>query len=57
MKQKLVALVGLVLVSGLLLLPVAPCWASVLAIDPNLASPVLLRGTMTGWDWGGSGGS
>ena len=53
MKRKLVALVGLVLVSSLMLFPIAVRGAD------GLSTPgtVVMQGRMDGWDWGGSGGS
>ena len=57
MKRKLVALVGLVLVSGLLLCPTAARRAGRKAHAAYAPSSVLALRTIKGWDWGGSGGS
>jgi len=53
MKRKLVALVGLVLVSSLMLFPVAVRGAEGLSTPAS----IVVQGRMDGWDWGGSGGS
>ena len=56
MKRKLAALVGLVLVFGLLLFPATPRNSARMrrTLGPGR---VLAISRIQGWDWGGSGGS
>jgi hypothetical protein len=56
MKRKLAALVGLVLVFGLLLFPAMPRNSARIrrTLGPGR---VLALSRIQGWDWGGSGGS
>ena len=56
MKRKLAAVVGLVLVFGLLLFPATP--RKSVRIRRTLGPErVLALSRIQGWDWGGSGGS
>jgi hypothetical protein len=58
MRKKFIqALVGLVIVSGLVLGPIAPGAASRKGGRAFAPPRALAMRTILGWDWGGSGGS